>query len=69
MADCPEKGNTGGKVNRTFHLWGKPGHKAEYCWEKEENADRRPTGWVSCKNKNETNGSKEVGASNVELVL
>ena len=43
------------------------GHKAEKCWEKEENADNRPKGWVSSKKKNESNGSKEVAA--IEFVL
>ena len=50
---------------------GKMSHKAENCWVKEENADKRPKGWVSCKEKNEANGSnkKEVGATNIEFVL
>ncbi len=47
------------------------GHKAEKYWDKEENADKRPEGWVSSKKKNEANGSNknEVGAKNIESVL
>ena len=67
MADCPEKVNTGGTISGTCHLCEKPGHKAENCWEKEENTDKRPKGWVSSKKKNESNGSKEVAA--IEIVL
>ena len=70
-SDCPEKGDSGSNFKGKCNSCGKMGHKAEKCWEKEENADKRPKGWVSCKEKNEANGSnkKEVGASNVEFVL
>lgn len=68
-SDCPEKGNSGSNFKGKCNSCGKLGHKAEKCWEKEENADKRPEGWVSCKKKNEANGSKDVGAASIEFVL
>jgi hypothetical protein len=64
-----KKGNSGSNFKGKCNSCGKLGHKAEKCWEKEENADKRPEGWVSCKKKNEANGSKDVGAASIEFVL
>jgi hypothetical protein len=70
-SDCPEKGDSESKFKGKCNSCSKLGHKAENCWEKEENADKRPKGWVSCKKKNEADGSNksEVGATNIEFVL
>ena len=43
------------------------GHKAIDSLAREENADKRPTGWVSSKKKNESSGSKEVVA--IEFIM
>jgi hypothetical protein len=67
--NCPENGDSGSTINGTCQSCGKLGHKAIDCWEKEENADKRPSGWVSSKKKNETKGSKDVGAASIEFVL
>ena len=45
------------------------GQKAIDNGEREENADRRPTGWGSSKKENESSGSKEVAATSVKFVL
>ncbi len=71
VSDCPENGDGGSTIKGACHSCGKQGHKEKDCWEKEENASKRPTGWVSCKKKNEADGSNknEVGATNIEFVL
>ena len=49
------------------HLYGKPACKVKDCQEKEENAHRRPIGWVSRKNNNESNGGNDVGAASIDV--
>ncbi len=70
-SNCPQNGDRGSTIKGTCHSCGKAGHKEKDCWEKEENASKRPTGWVSCKKNTEAEGSnkKEVAAPNVEFVL
>jgi hypothetical protein len=48
-SDCPQKGGSGPNFKGKCNSCGKLGHRAERCWEKEENADKRSKGWVSCK--------------------
>lgn len=39
------------------------GHKAKDCWEREENSDDMPAGWVSSKEKNKQKKAKNWGYS------
>ena len=73
--ECPKKigreGNTGPPIRGVCHHCRLPGHKAAMCWEKEENASRRPHGWVSRLNGNGAAGSSSRGAeaTGVEILL
>ena len=62
--NCPKKAKGDGRKKVRFNgkcnHCGKVGHKEVDCWEKEENADKRPKNW---KNNNDT------ALANTELVL
>ena len=47
MHQCPLKGSGQAPVVPKCEFCNRYGHRTEYCWEKEENAYRRPTGWTS----------------------
>ena len=47
MHNCPLKGSGQALVVPKSEFCPHYGHRTEYCWEKEENAYRRPTGWTS----------------------
>jgi hypothetical protein len=44
------------------------GHRAIDCWEKKENANRRPPGWLSRKKSNVSIEQKEVANFNAAAV-
>jgi len=64
--NCPEKANKGsdgrnkGKFKGKCNHCGKVGHKEADCWEKEENANKRPANWKN---------NSDTALANTELVL
>lgn len=72
--ECPKKigreGNSGPQIRGVCHHCNLPGHKAAMCWEKEENASRRPHGWVSKLNRNgAASSSRGADVTGVEILL
>ena len=57
------------KIQGTCYDCGQKGHRSKDCWEREENASRRPPGWVSRKNKIERKEFANVNTEAVEFVL
>ena len=47
MHNCPLKGSGQAPVVPKCEFCNRYGPRTEYCWEKEENAHCRPTGWTS----------------------
>ena len=58
--DCPDRGNS------KCGLCGQRGHREHFCWEKEENASKRPSGW---KSKLEKKSDSESAGTGVEVLL
>ena len=61
-----------GTFSKKCHLCHKKGHVKENCFELEKNASRRPQGWKSCLNGNETSNvaiDEEESSCNNEFVL
>jgi len=63
------KGKKVAKIQGTCYDCGQKGHRSKDCWEREENASRRPPGWVSRKNKIERKEFANVNTEAVEFVL
>ena len=63
-----QNGSGGSRCQGHCNNCGKYGHKEAFCWEKEENAHKRPCGWVSRMGEDETSAlNYEILVANVDI--